>query len=124
MKIATVSDLRYDFSKLEAWLASGAETLISKHSKVVAKIFLAIEPPTTKLPPHANCEARRKHIWGDHVFTQAEVDEIRAFETGETWSPMRIQVSFVGILSVRAGFTCNLIQQKSRLLHSTKMVKF
>jgi len=24
-----------------------------------------------------------KRIWGDRVFTQAEVDEMRAFETGE-----------------------------------------
>jgi antitoxin (DNA-binding transcriptional repressor) of toxin-antitoxin stability system len=76
--------LRYDFPKLEAWLAGGEEILITKHSKVVAKISRATEPPTTKLPPHPDCEARSKRIWGDRVFTQAKVDEIRAFETGET----------------------------------------
>ena len=37
----------------------------------------------TKLPPHPDYEARRKRIWGDRVFTQEEVDEMRAFETGE-----------------------------------------
>ena len=83
MKTATVRDLRYDFPKLEAWLAGGEEILITKHSKAVAKISRPTEPATTKLPPHPDYEARRKRIWGDRVFTQAEVDEMRAFETGE-----------------------------------------
>lgn len=83
MKTATVRDLRYDFPKLEAWLAGGEEILITKHSKVVAKISRATETPASKLPPHPDYEARRKRIWGDRVFTHAEVDEMRAFETGE-----------------------------------------
>jgi antitoxin (DNA-binding transcriptional repressor) of toxin-antitoxin stability system len=83
VKTATVRDLRYDFPKLEAWLAGGEEILITKHSKVVAKISRATETPAAKLPPHPDYEARRKRIWGDRVFTQAEVDEMRAFETGE-----------------------------------------
>ncbi|PAY99848.1 MAG: hypothetical protein CAK90_08595 [Spartobacteria bacterium AMD-G4] len=44
MKTATVRDLRYDFPKLEAWLAGGEEILITKHSKAVAKISRATEP--------------------------------------------------------------------------------
>ena len=83
MKTATVRDLRYDFPKLEAWLAGGEEILITKHSKVVAKISRATETPAAKLPPHPDYSARLKRIWGDRVFTQAEVDEMRAFETGE-----------------------------------------
>jgi antitoxin (DNA-binding transcriptional repressor) of toxin-antitoxin stability system len=83
MKTATVRDLRYDFPKLEAWLAGEEEILITKHSKVVAKISRATEPTTTELPPHPNYEARRKRIWGDRIFTQAEVDDMRAFETSE-----------------------------------------
>jgi antitoxin (DNA-binding transcriptional repressor) of toxin-antitoxin stability system len=83
MKTATVRDLRYDFPKLEAWLAGGEEILITKHSKAVAKISRATEIPAAKLPPHPDYEARRKRIWGDRVFTHAEVEEMRAFETGE-----------------------------------------
>ena len=83
MKTATVRDLRYDFPKLEAWLAGEEEILITKHSKVVAKISRATETPAAKVPPHPDYEARRKRIWRDRVFTQAEVDEMRAFETGE-----------------------------------------
>jgi antitoxin (DNA-binding transcriptional repressor) of toxin-antitoxin stability system len=83
MKTATIRDLRYDFPKLEAWLAGGEEILITKHSKPVAKISLPISVVADKLPPHPDYAARRKRIWGDRVFTREEVEEMRAFETGE-----------------------------------------
>ena len=83
MKTATVRDLRYDFPKLEAWLAGGEEILITKHSKPVAKISRPTMDVSTKLPPHPDYAARRKKTWVDRFFTQAEVDEMRAFETGE-----------------------------------------
>ncbi|MFZ9965338.1 MAG: type II toxin-antitoxin system Phd/YefM family antitoxin [Terrimicrobiaceae bacterium] len=83
MKTATIRDLRYDFPKLEAWLAGGEEILITKHSKPVAKISLPNEGAVGKLPPHPDYAARRKKIWGDRVFTREEVEEMRAFETGE-----------------------------------------
>jgi len=83
MKTATIRDLRYDFPKLEAWLAGGEEILITKHSKPVAKISLPTEGAVGKLPPHPDYRARLKRIWGDRVFTQEEVEEMRAFETGE-----------------------------------------
>jgi len=83
MKTATVRDLRYDFPKVEAWLAGGEEILITKHSKPVARITGAKAAPKKKLPPQPDYRARVKRIWGDRVFTQAEVDEMRAFETGE-----------------------------------------
>ncbi len=83
MKTATVRDLRYDFPKIEAWLAGGEEVLITKHSKPVAKLSGATTAEEAKLPPLPDFEARRKRTWGDRVFTQEEVDEMRAFETGE-----------------------------------------
>jgi antitoxin (DNA-binding transcriptional repressor) of toxin-antitoxin stability system len=83
MKTATVRDLRYDFPKLEAWLAGGEEILITKHSKPVAKISRPTTDVSAKLPPHPDYRARLKRLWGDRVFTQAEVEEMRAFETGE-----------------------------------------
>ena len=83
MKTASIRDLRYDFPKLEAWLAGGEEILITKHSKPVAKISLPTEEISGKLPPHPDYAARRKRIWGDRVFTREEVEEMRAFETGE-----------------------------------------
>lgn len=82
MKTATVRDLRYDFPKIEAWLAGGEEILITKHSKPIAKISSEITPPEV-LPPLPDFKARLKRTWGDRFFTQEEVDEMRAFETGE-----------------------------------------
>lgn len=83
MKTATVRDLRYDFPKLEAWLESGEEILITKHSKPVARIIRATAARRKKAIQLPDYEARRKRTWGDRFFTQKEVEEMRAFETGE-----------------------------------------
>jgi len=82
MKTATVRDLHYDFPKIEAWLEGGEEIIITKHSKPIARIQSerAVEKPMLK---HPDYEARLKKTWGDRFFTQQEVDEMRAFETGE-----------------------------------------
>lgn len=82
MKTATVRDLRYDFPKIEAWLEGGEVIVITKHSKPIARIQ---SERTVKMPAlkHPDYEARLKKTWGDRFFTQQEVDEMRAFETGE-----------------------------------------
>ena len=82
MKTATVRDLRYDFPKIEAWLAGGEEILITKHSKPIGK-FTPDTASKKPLPPLPDYAARLKRIWGDRYFTQEEVDEMRAYETGE-----------------------------------------
>ena len=38
MQTLTVRDLRYDFGKVEAWLADGEEIEITKHGKPVARL--------------------------------------------------------------------------------------
>ncbi|MEK6231808.1 MAG: hypothetical protein N2A42_08135 [Luteolibacter sp.] len=82
MKTATVRDLRYDFPKIEAWLEGGQEIIITKHSKPIARIQSekTVAKPMPELP---DFKARLKETWGDRFFTQKEVDEMRAFETGE-----------------------------------------
>lgn len=82
MKTATVRDLRYSFPKIEAWLAAGEEVLITKHSKPLARLVPGAGEKK-ELPPLPDYEARRQRIWGDRVFTAEEVEEMRAFETGE-----------------------------------------
>lgn len=83
MKTATVRDLRYDFPKIEAWLAGGDDILITKHSRPLARMSRATPAARGKRQPLPNYEARLARIWGDRVFTQAEVDDMRAMETGE-----------------------------------------
>lgn len=82
MKTATVRDLRYNFPMIEAWLGGGQEVLITKHSKPVARLSPEQAKPKPKLK-HPDYEARLTRIWGERVFTAAEVEEMRAFETGE-----------------------------------------
>ena len=82
MKTATVRDLRYNFPMIEAWLGGGQEVLITKHSKPLARLTPQKEEPKCELK-HPDYKARLKRIWGDRVFSAAEVEEMRAFETGE-----------------------------------------
>lgn len=74
--------MRYDFQKIEAWLANGEEILITKHSKPIARISSETSD-SELLPVLPDFAARRNAIWGDRVFSQQEVEEMRAFETGE-----------------------------------------
>lgn len=83
MKTATVRDLRYDFPKIEAWLAGGEEILITKHAKPVARLSAPPNGAAPPMPPMPDFRARLKKTWGARFFTQEEVEEMRAFETGE-----------------------------------------
>ena len=76
MKTATIRDLRYD------WLRSGEEIQITKHNKPVATLLKA-KPVKKGRPPQPDYRARAKRIFGDRVFSAAEVKEMRDFETGE-----------------------------------------
>ena len=83
MKKATVRDLRYDFPKVEAWLATGEEIVVTKRGKPVARLMREESAVWKKPPVLPDYEARRRRIWGDRVFSAKEVEEMRAFETGE-----------------------------------------
>jgi antitoxin (DNA-binding transcriptional repressor) of toxin-antitoxin stability system len=83
MKTATVRDLRYDFPKIEAMLRHGEEILITKHNRPFATLLKPKSEAKKALPPLPDFKARLKKIWGDRVFSAQEVEEMRAFETGE-----------------------------------------
>ena len=82
MQTLTVRDLRYDFGKVEAWLADGEEIEITKHGKPVAQI----SPPRQARQAKFDAEAHRRwlnEIWGERVFSADEVKEMREAELGE-----------------------------------------
>ena len=83
MKTASVRDLRYDFPKVEAWLKAGEEIQITKRNKVIGKLMPEAKQVPRVLPPLPDFEARLKRIWGDRVYTQAEWEADRQWETGE-----------------------------------------
>lgn len=79
MKTATVRDLRNDFAKLEGWLKEGEEVRIEKRGKPVALLtpFREGREQTLVMPDFA---ARRRAIFGDRVFSEKEVREMREYE--------------------------------------------
>ncbi|PAW72953.1 MAG: hypothetical protein B9S38_04735 [Verrucomicrobiia bacterium Tous-C4TDCM] len=82
MQSLTVRDLRYDFGKVEAWLADGQEIEITKHGKPVARLC----PPGPVTVRQFDADAHRRRMqetWGDRVFTAAEVGEMREAELGD-----------------------------------------
>ena len=79
MKTATVRDLRNNFGMLEAWLSEGEEICIEKRGKPVA-LLTAVGPKWSGKIKNPDFEARRRAIWGDRVFSEAEVAEMRAME--------------------------------------------
>ena len=79
MKTVTVRDLRNSFSKLEAWLLEGEDICIEKRGQPIAvlKPWVSERQATSTKP---NFAARRRAIWGDRLFSKAEVAAMRADE--------------------------------------------
>ena len=79
MKTATVRDLRNNFSMIEAWLREGEEVQIEKRGEPLAVLSPMGKKRKTKVKT-PDFEARLKAIWGDRVFTEQEVAQMRAYE--------------------------------------------
>ena len=79
MKTVNVRDVRNRFSALEAWVEEGEKIEICKRGKPIAWLVPIPQSNRPKLvkPDFA---ARRKAIWGGHVFTAAQVKEMRDAE--------------------------------------------
>ena len=79
MKTVTVRDLRNNFSKLEVWLQEGEQIQIEKRGQPIA-LLTAFQANQTNHPIKPDFAARRRAIWGDRVFTTAQVEAMRADE--------------------------------------------
>jgi antitoxin (DNA-binding transcriptional repressor) of toxin-antitoxin stability system len=79
MRIATVRDLRNNFSKLEAWLGNGEEVCIQKRGEPVA-MLTAMRDNRLEKGKNPDFAARRNAIWGGRVFSDAEVRAMRDAE--------------------------------------------
>jgi antitoxin (DNA-binding transcriptional repressor) of toxin-antitoxin stability system len=78
MKTATVADLRNHFRRVAAWIENGEAVQIVKRGKAFARLVPVAEPKPklTKV----DWAAQRKAIWGNRVFSAAEV---KAMEEAE-----------------------------------------
>jgi antitoxin (DNA-binding transcriptional repressor) of toxin-antitoxin stability system len=79
MKTVTVRDLRNSFSMLEAWLAEGEDIRIERRGQPIG-LLTAWRPSALTQPAKPDFAARRRAIWGNRVFTEAEVAAMRADE--------------------------------------------
>jgi antitoxin (DNA-binding transcriptional repressor) of toxin-antitoxin stability system len=80
MKTATVRDLRNNFAMLEAWLSDGIEICIEKRGEPVAMLTAMKRSRAPAKVKNPDFEARRKAIWGDRVFSEQEIKEMREYE--------------------------------------------
>ena len=80
MQTATMSDLRYDFGKIEAWLNMGEEVVVTKHSRPVARVISetvngTARPKKSQRPDYA---ARLKAMFGDEILPSIVLEEREA----------------------------------------------
>ena len=79
MKTVTVRDLRNNFSKVESWLGEGEEIRIEKRGKPIG--YLSATPRSgEKRGRKVDYMARLHEIWGERVFSEEEVREMREYE--------------------------------------------
>jgi antitoxin (DNA-binding transcriptional repressor) of toxin-antitoxin stability system len=80
MKTASVRDLRNNFAMIEAWLRNGIEVCIEKRGEPVAMLTAWNPNHSPSQIRNPDFEARRKAIWGERVFSEREVREMRRYE--------------------------------------------
>lgn len=84
MKTATVADLRNNFRLVSSWLEHGETVQIIKRGRAFAQ--LTATPPSQPTPLHkVDFMAQLKEIWGDRVFSEAEVQAMRDAEREGDW---------------------------------------
>jgi len=83
MKIATVRDLRNNFSKIETWIAEGEEICIQKRGQPIG--YLNSRPRKESEIKMPDFRSRLEKIWGDRVFSEEEVIAMREYELGEDY---------------------------------------
>jgi antitoxin (DNA-binding transcriptional repressor) of toxin-antitoxin stability system len=79
MKTATVADLRNHFRRISTWIEHGETVQIVKRGKVFAQL-IATPHLATRAVPKVDFMAQLKEIWGDRMFSDAEVEEMREAE--------------------------------------------
>jgi len=77
VKIVTVRDLHNSFSMIEAWPLEGEDICIEKRGQPIGRLT-AWRPDASSQLVKPDFAARRRVIWGDRVFTEAEVAAMRA----------------------------------------------
>lgn len=79
MKTANVADLRNDFRKVAAWISDGESVTVKRRGKpfaIISPIRSGDGPPMPKI----DFAAQLKRIWGEKIFTDDEIREMKEAE--------------------------------------------
>jgi antitoxin (DNA-binding transcriptional repressor) of toxin-antitoxin stability system len=78
MKTATVADLRNNFHRISAFIASGETVEITKRGRPFAELRPLKSRKRKLVKP--DFMAQLKEVWGDRMFSDAEVKAMREAE--------------------------------------------
>ena len=78
MKTATVADLRNHFARIYAWMMNGEEVEIIYRGRKIGRVVPEAAQAASGVK--ADFEARMKSIWGNRVFSGAEIAAMRDSE--------------------------------------------
>jgi antitoxin (DNA-binding transcriptional repressor) of toxin-antitoxin stability system len=79
-RTATVADLRNNFRRLSGWLENGEEIEIVRRGRKFARLIPARDTPAKLVK--IDFKAQLESVWGDKVFTEQEVRDMREAELG------------------------------------------
>ena len=79
MKTANIADLRNNFQLIASWISDGESVEIKKRGHPFA-ILIPSARAEARTMPKIDFAGRLKRIWGDRVFSDQEVAEMRRAE--------------------------------------------
>jgi antitoxin (DNA-binding transcriptional repressor) of toxin-antitoxin stability system len=79
MKTANIADLRNNFRLIASWISDGESVEIKKRGQHFATLIPSARAEARPMPK-IDFAGRLKKIWGDRVFSDQEVAEMRMAE--------------------------------------------
>jgi len=79
MKTANIADLRNNFRMIASWISDGESVEIKKRGEHFATLIPSARAKAAAMPK-IDFAGRLKKIWGDRVFSDQEIAEMRVAE--------------------------------------------
>ena len=80
MRTATVADLRNNFRRISAWIEHGETVQIMKRGRPFARLTAEAASAAGKQVPKVDFMKQLREVWGDRLFSDAEVKAMRDAE--------------------------------------------
>ncbi len=77
MKTATVADLRNHFRRISTWIEHGETVQIVRRGRPFARLSAEGAEPARAGVPKVDFTQQLREVWGDRVFSDAEVRAMR-----------------------------------------------